>query len=200
MNDNRNIMLDNNNDVNNVNNNVSVPIDNINNDNYGMTQSPTVMPTGNEKKISGLALVGIILAFLLPPIGLIVSIMAKKEIEQNHEDGKTIAMIGLIVGILGTISIVLVLIIGLFYTKKVEPQIQNNLILSTACSNLDAKGNYSMENVECVNYVCTYNDNGKKETKDCKSRANYDGTKNIESEETEDEDTLSDDELVDLFG
>ena len=197
MNEDRNLIInDNQNNAEQDNTNSTQSVDQVSSN--VIEETPVV--NKEEKRISGLAIIGVILAFILPPLGLIVSLIAKKDVSSNGEDGKTLAIVGIIVGILGTLVLLSIFIIGMIFNKKVQPQIQSNIILNTACSNVNKDGKYFSENVECKDFVCTFNNNGKKETKDCRARSNYDGTKNIESEDVDTEETLTDDELVDLFG
>jgi len=49
------------------------------------------------------AIVGFILAILIPIIGLIVSWSAKRSIDRNHLAGRGLAVAGIVIGWLGTI-------------------------------------------------------------------------------------------------
>jgi hypothetical protein len=61
-----------------------------------------------ESGPSGLAIAGLVAAMMAPPIGLILSIMGyRSDKQQGHST--TIAMVGLIMSIIGTIVIVVVL-------------------------------------------------------------------------------------------
>jgi len=42
-----------------------------------------------------------------------------------------------------------------------------NVVLSTACSNVNSKGDYSAENVKCENFICDATIDGKTYTRDC---------------------------------
>ncbi len=53
------------------------------------------MPT--KPKQNSLAYLSIVLAFLIPPIGLIVSIISLVQIKQRQELGKGLALAGLII-------------------------------------------------------------------------------------------------------
>ncbi|MBQ8659298.1 MAG: hypothetical protein IJ475_00460 [Bacilli bacterium] len=75
------------------------------------------------------------------------------------------------------ITVVAIAAVGLIFTMFVWPNIQANLMMSTACSNMDMNGNYTANQtngqntnegtVTCSNFQCTANYNGKTYTKDC---------------------------------
>ncbi len=73
------------------------------------------------------------------------------------------------------ITVVAIAAIAALFTVFIFPQIQANIMLQTACSNIDANGNYTSkaggdgegEEVECVGFSCTANYNGKTYNKDC---------------------------------
>lgn len=76
------------------------------------------------------------------------------------------------------ITVVAIAAVGLLFTVFVWPNIQSNLAISTACSQVDNNGNYvtldsSIKStndgyVKCAGYVCTARYNGKNYTKNCK--------------------------------
>ena len=77
------------------------------------------------------------------------------------------------------ITVVAIAAVGGLFTLFVWPNIQANLMLNTACSNIDANGKYdkvkdsgSQANknagtISCKSYKCTAEYNGHKYTKDC---------------------------------
>ena len=78
------------------------------------------------------------------------------------------------------ITVVAIAAVGLIFTLFVWPNIQGNLILNTACSNVSSSGNYTTANgeglnsgndgyVTCSTYNCTAYYNGKTYTKNCKN-------------------------------
>ena len=76
------------------------------------------------------------------------------------------------------ITVVAIAAVGLIFTMFVWPNIQANLMMSTACSNMDMNGNYSANGkggqanegtVVCTNFNCTANYNGKSYMKNCNS-------------------------------
>jgi len=64
------------------------------------------------------AVVGFILAFLIPIVGLIVSWSAKRTIDRQHLSGRGLAIAGVVIGWIGTIiwTIVLVLAVSIYFT------------------------------------------------------------------------------------
>lgn len=74
------------------------------------------------------------------------------------------------------ITVVAIAAVGLLFTVFVWPNIQSNLALNTACSQVDNNGNYKSADVSagadgyisCAGYSCTGYYNGKPMTKDCK--------------------------------
>ena len=73
------------------------------------------------------------------------------------------------------ITVVAIAAVGALFTFFVWPNIQQNLMLSTACSNINSNGNYEgQENddnssINCQSYVCTATYNGHSSSRDCKS-------------------------------
>lgn len=76
------------------------------------------------------------------------------------------------------ITVVAIAAVGLIFTLFVWPSIQANLMMSTACSNVDMQGNYNRAangnvaadegTVECVNFKCTAKYQNRSYTKQCK--------------------------------
>jgi hypothetical protein len=70
-----------------------------------------------EKSTCGLAIVGLVLSFIFPLIGLIVSIVALSQINKDPGlKGKELALIGIVVGLMGMliiIPIVLITVLGI---------------------------------------------------------------------------------------
>ena len=74
------------------------------------------------------------------------------------------------------ITVVAIAAVGALFTIFVWPNIQGNLMLSTACSQVSANGNYERhekqgeggtENIKCVNFTCTATYNGHTYSKNC---------------------------------
>lgn len=97
----------------------------------------------------------------------------------------------LIFAVVGTT--VSLLVIPIFFTKKVEPAVEDNIALSASCANVDEVGNYENGKIKCQDFVCTLNKDGKKITKECAG-----GVKKIDPEGSLDEEELN--ELVDIGG
>lgn len=78
------------------------------------------------------------------------------------------------------ITVVAIAAVGALFTIFVWPNIQGNLMLSTACSQVSANGNYEKhedggtENIQCKNFTCTATYNGHTYSKNC----NEDGDNN----------------------
>ncbi len=76
------------------------------------------------------------------------------------------------------ITVVAIAAVGALFTFFVWPNIQQNLLLSTACSNLNSNGNYKSQeteggngSVECSKFKCTAIYNGHTYTRDCNTDA-----------------------------
>ena len=77
------------------------------------------------------------------------------------------------------ITVVASAAVGLLFTLFVWPNIQANLMLSTACSNMNSNGDYvatqtegedaNEGTVDCVDWVCTASYNGKTYERDCRN-------------------------------
>ena len=72
------------------------------------------------------------------------------------------------------ITVVAIAAVGALFTFFVWPNIQQNLMLSTACSNINSNGNYTgQENstnssIDCKGFVCTATYNGHSSSRNCK--------------------------------
>lgn len=75
------------------------------------------------------------------------------------------------------ITVVAIAAVGLLFTVFVWPNIQSNLAINTACSNVDANGNYETHDtsiisgdgyVKCTGFTCTAYYNNREFTKNCK--------------------------------
>jgi len=64
-------------------------------------------------RINTLALVGFIASFMIPIAGLVLGILAIRQIEQTHESGRGLARAATIIGLLGTVFQVLFFIVWL---------------------------------------------------------------------------------------
>ena len=77
------------------------------------------------------------------------------------------------------ITVVAIAAVGLLFTIFVWPNIQSNLALSTACSQVDNNGNYDSAEagmnqgdegyIKCNSYLCTATYNGKTYQRDCQN-------------------------------
>ncbi len=74
------------------------------------------------------------------------------------------------------ITVVAIAAVGLIFTMFVWPNIQANLMMNTACSNMDMNGNYEAADktaqsgegtIKCSNFICTATYNGRQYQKDC---------------------------------
>lgn len=76
------------------------------------------------------------------------------------------------------ITVVAIAAIAALFTIFIMPQIQANIAMQTACSNIDANGNYDGQvtddkssgggsAVSCSNFTCTATYNGRSYSKQC---------------------------------
>lgn len=79
------------------------------------------------------------------------------------------------------ITVVAIAAVGLIFTMFVWPNIQANLMMSTACSNVDMNGDYVADaaqaqegegTVTCENFECTAVYNNRTYTKNCRNNSN----------------------------
>lgn len=142
------------------NTNVQVPVQ----------QNVTVV-TAN-KKTNVICIIGFIFSFLVAIIGLILSIVGLISAKNNNEGGKGLAIAGIIIS---AINMILAAFILIFFSIM-WPQIQADLALETACSEVNSYGYlytyYDGNKVSCRNYECTIDIDGKYYEKSC-SRYGY---------------------------
>ena len=113
----------------------------------------------NQTKTNILAIVGFILSFFLGIIGSIICIVALSKIKKTGEKGKGFAIAGIVIGI---VSFVVIVALGLIFTLFVWPDVQANLMGQTACANVDYMGEYESAGIDsneegytkCEDFVC----------------------------------------------
>lgn len=64
-------------------------------------------PTQNRWNV--MCIVGFILAFIIPPAGLVLSIIALVQINKSHENSRGLSIAGIVLGALGTLFIVIII-------------------------------------------------------------------------------------------
>ncbi len=69
-------------------------------------QEPVITPQTAESTFNSLAIIGFLLSFFSTFIGLAISIIALKQISQNHQRGRSLAIAGIIIS-----SVIIVLVI-----------------------------------------------------------------------------------------
>lgn len=77
---------------------------------YGQAPASTGTP--------GLAIAGLILAFVAPLIGLILSLVARSKVKKTGSSGKGLTLAGIIVGALGTLAGVIWIVAIIFLVAK----------------------------------------------------------------------------------
>lgn len=92
--------------------------------------------------------------------------------ERKSEGKKISAPVIVAVIIFGAIImyIIVLLLTGSLFEKKVKPNLNDNILLSTACSDLNEQGSLKEENpdVKCKNFVCEVKKSGA--SKDCRGK------------------------------
>ncbi len=102
--------------------------------------SENTASSNNDNKISGLAVAALVMAFFVPPVGLVLAIVALVQIKKSKETGKGIATAALVVSSLLILVFIMVwaLFIGLLFsvdkaakdsvgtTNKAEVTVKNN--------------------------------------------------------------------------
>ena len=66
----------------------------------------------NPQRMNGFAIAGFVLSFFVSILGIIFSAIGLKQIEDRNEDGKGLAIAGLVLGIVGVAFRLLVLLTG----------------------------------------------------------------------------------------
>ena len=84
-----------------------------------------------ERKTNTCAIVGFILSFFCGFIGLIVSIIALAQIKKTGEKGKGFAIAGIV---LPLASLVITVLIGVFYFVFVIPSLGDSIQSATVCA------------------------------------------------------------------
>jgi hypothetical protein len=77
------------------------------------TTHQTDTQKNNQKKFNGLSIVALILAVTFPPLGLICGIIALSEIKKKNQEGKTIAILAIVLSALLMLLLIVLLLLGL---------------------------------------------------------------------------------------
>ena len=77
---------------------------------YGPAPGYGPYPPQYRRPTNTLAILSLVLAFVFAPVGLIMGIMARKQIRQTGEDGDGLALAGIIVGGIFTAFFVLLIV------------------------------------------------------------------------------------------
>ncbi len=89
----------------------------------------------NQQKTNTWAILALIFAFLLPPVGVVFSIVALVEIgKDNKHKGRGLAIAGLIIGIILTILPILLFMLGLFGAFLFFAALDPSALVPPACS------------------------------------------------------------------
>lgn len=101
----------------------------------------------NKEEKNNLLITGVVLSVLLPPIGLILCLIALNDIKKNNKPGENLAINGIMVSILVTIVLIGVSIfLVVHHNKKVEEQEQKEAYireLRKACELRNSREEYS---------------------------------------------------------
>ena len=65
------------------------------------------------RRTNTLAIVALVAAFVMAPAGIVLGIVAKKQIRETGEDGDGLALAAIIVGAIGTVMFVLMILLTL---------------------------------------------------------------------------------------
>ncbi len=71
---------------------------------------PPGYPPAYGRPTNTMAILALVLAFVFPPAGLVLGIVARRQIRQTGEDGEGLALAGIIVGGIATAILVLVFV------------------------------------------------------------------------------------------
>ncbi len=132
-------------------------------------------------KVSILSIIGLLLSILgyfvnlrlgliITIISIIILVLSILDIKKTFKRGMKVSILGLVICF---IFIVINVVLRVGVTKSTK-KINNNIIKSSACSSVNAKGNYSITSdgyyVKCVNYICVIENTktGDKSTFECK--------------------------------
>lgn len=117
-----------------------------------------------NNKTNAMCLAGFICSFFFILLGLIFSIVGLTQVKKNNDGGKGFAIAGIVICCL---KIVMISVFFIF-VNVIFNELQTDLVLETACSNVDKNGSYTGDDITCRDYVCEFKYEGEKYTKDCR--------------------------------
>jgi Domain of unknown function (DUF4190) len=116
---------------------IDVPVQNI--QPLGTAQAPSVPPVVMQKSgTNGMAVAGIILAFIFPLAGLIVSLIALSQIKREPQEGRGLALAGAIVSAVYMV-VSLLFFIGFFWLIAWQAQQESRFRDDSQAPTLDYK-------------------------------------------------------------
>lgn len=92
------------------------------------------MDNNNQKNTNIMAILGLIFSFFISIIGLIFSIIALNQIKETHEEGKGLAVAGIVISIVKLIFIIGMVILSVVFTTTVWGSLKENIMESAKCS------------------------------------------------------------------
>ena len=135
-------------------NNYQAPVPNNNYNNYNNYNNNYNQPPQQEET-NVLAIIGLVLAFLMPPVGGVVSIIALNQIKKTGQKGKGIAIAGIIVGFFAIVAIIAILAISVILSTLIWPSVESNIHRSTYCAQaFNCSSNY--DGTQSCNYMDEY--------------------------------------------
>lgn len=135
-----------------------------------INQEPNVIeniPVKHNGKTNNLVVLGLILSFLFPFIGLVICIISLVQMKKRGETGRGLAIAGIIVAVLSYIApLIIVYIINNYYSYDL---VKSNY-LKPACKMRDEKGKYESVDgiIKCEDNICVYDDGKDKVILTCK--------------------------------
>ena len=75
--------------------------------------SPGYPPPGYGRQTNTMAILALVMAFVVAPAGLVLGVIARKQIQRTGEDGDGLALAGIIIGGIVTAIFVLVIVLAL---------------------------------------------------------------------------------------
>lgn len=109
--------------------------------------------TGGAPKTNTMAIFGLILAFIIPVVGLILSIVAKSQIKKRSEGGSGLATAGIVISIvvmLAQLGLSFLLVLGTIANVQEKQSPSNNSGTSSGSSSTTDTSKYSADEKKAV--------------------------------------------------
>lgn len=92
------------------------------------------MDNNNKKNTNVMAILGLVFSFFISILGLIFSIIALQQIKKTQEEGKGLAIAGIVISVVKLVIVVILAIASVIFTTLVWGSLKEGIMESAKCA------------------------------------------------------------------